>query len=186
MLRLAWTGQPAALPAPVGGNVTLATASFAAMNLRVVGDAGPGDPRTLVDHVAIAWSAGAQPPPIAFPSAPLGKYSRVVFSLDGEDQVSQATAAASYTLTGTVAIQGAAAVPFRVTDDTEISVAFDVDAELVVNADATVEVAVDLAKIVGAVDFKTLPVVDGVRVLASDDPQADAVRAKLVDAFHAR
>ena len=177
VLRLEWTGKPASLPATLDGATTITSATFSVANLRIVGDAGPGDPRTFVDHVGLEWVDGKVPAPIAFPAAPLGKYSRVAFNLEAEDT------SPAFVIIGTVSIQGAPAVPYELSASSEIAIAFDIDVELSARADATVGVGVDLAKIVKAVDFATLPVIGGKRVLGQDDAQAPAVSAQVIDAF---
>lgn len=179
ILHLAWAGNPTSLPAATSGTVTATSFDLHVREVRVIGDAGPGDPRTFQSETELVWADHELPQVTDFPMAPLGKYSRVAFELESE------SLAPYITIEGQVAIDNAAPVPFVLTDLAHMRLSVDVDAELAAGVDTTITVGVDLASVVNAIDYKSLPSVGGTRTLAPGDAQATVLEAKLANAFHA-
>ena len=175
MLRLGWSANPASVPGSASNDVSLASARFSVHDLRVIGDAGPGDPRTSVKQLELDWHTGETPAVTAFPMAPLGRYSRVAFEVEGD--------AASVAMTGTVVIDGNSPVPYALTDSGEMVVSVDIDVELVAGADTTIVLSADLAKIATSIDYKSLPSLAGTRTLTSLDPQASKFESEVRAAF---
>jgi hypothetical protein len=84
-IELQWSSAPSGWPSTVDG-VTLERARFLMSSLRVVGDAGPGDPRTTQSamELGFAWpSTDQRPTTITFDAAPTGLYSQVAIVFDG-------------------------------------------------------------------------------------------------------
>jgi hypothetical protein len=81
-VAVAWVTDPATVPGRVEDGYDLTAAVFHLRNLRVVGDAGAGDPRTTTPLAELGWSSESRPGPIAFPDAPPGLYSRMLWTID--------------------------------------------------------------------------------------------------------
>jgi hypothetical protein len=183
-LKLAWSSQPDSIPGTATDKITITSASFSLDNLRIVGDAGPGDPRTSLDQLTLGWSGESAPTTQTFPDAPAGLYSRVVFEL-GANVNTLLPESSSYEITGTVKIDNAPPVPYRIRDIFDLHVEIDLDSgvPLTGTEDATVQLRADLEKIVSSVDYSLLPVTNGERLLDSFDLQILIVREKVKDAF---
>src|SRR4051812_28165127 len=82
-LALTWSTQPASIPGEVDSNISVASMLFRVANLRVIGDAGPGDTRTSVDQLQLSWGQSGPPEPIRFGDAPSGLYSHVLMLVEG-------------------------------------------------------------------------------------------------------
>src|SRR5450631_992612 len=83
-LSITWATSPNTIPGETGGDgLSIASMTFRLANLRVIGDAGPGDTRTSVDSIELDWAAGAKPNAVSFADAPTGLYSRVILVVDG-------------------------------------------------------------------------------------------------------
>jgi len=183
-LKLAWSSQPGSIPGTATDNITITSAAFSVDNLRIVGDAGPGDPRTSLDQLSLGWSGESTPATQTFPDAPAGLYSRVVFQLGANVNMLQPESS-SYEITGMVEIQSQPAVPYRIRDIFSLDVEVDLDSGVTLTgtADATVGLRADLEKIVSSIDYSLLPVTNGERLLDSFDIQILIVREKVKDAF---
>jgi hypothetical protein len=172
-LRVEWTGQPQSLPAAVSSDATLDRAVLQTHDLRAVGDAGPID----LDRETLEWARGIAPTPDVVEGAPPGLYSRLLFELEGDDD----TEGYAYELVGTVRV-GSTTRPFTIRDRNDLSLSIDFSIMLRAGAGARVPVRVELDKLVEAVDFTQVPVVDG-RYLVEDGAQLSAVRDRLRGAF---
>src|SRR5688500_3658503 len=91
-LVVKWSTSPA-IPGDIVSGLVVHNARFSLDTLRVVGDAGPGDPRTTASVIDVRWrcASGGDPPcseteaptDMTFDQAPPGLYSQVALKFDG-------------------------------------------------------------------------------------------------------
>lgn len=171
-LHVAWLADPA-LPGSVGNGIVVERARLDLENLRVVGDAGPGDPRTSRAELRLEWRESETPDVVDFSEAPSGIYSRVLFDIDDGEAVE---------IRGTAEIEGTP-VPFTVTDLGEVAISIEIDLELPPGEERTQTIGVDLGHVLNAIDYQALPILEGRRVLREGDPQLEEARTKLRESF---
>src|SRR6185503_15945876 len=82
-MHVTWSSSPAMWPGAIAGGFQLDNATFLFDNLKVIGDAGPGDDRTTANAFQLHWDATNMPTTIDFADAPTGVYSKVAFQIDG-------------------------------------------------------------------------------------------------------
>jgi hypothetical protein len=176
-LTVRWGSRPESWPGDLGSNVTLQSARFALDSLRVIGDAGPGDPRTTKDAFVVRWADGEAPPQdIEFQSAPTGLYSQISLQLDGN------VVEESYELRGMVMVNGDLEV-FQIEDSDPLAISLSIDKSLSPGAKSTIDIQIDFAHAISAVDFSSLDFNDGELQLDEGDPEIVEFRKKLVESF---
>lgn len=175
-LAVGWKTDPATVPGPVEDDYDLSAAVFHLRSLRVVGDAGAGDPRTTAPVVELGWAAEVSPKVVTFPDAPPGLYARMLWSIE------RGAEASAWELRGTVQI-GAAREPYVIRDTEPLAVDFDFQIVAEPGVQTTIVVRAELDHILDAADFDLAPVVDGVRTIGPGDAQLPRIRAEVVEAF---
>lgn len=175
-LHVTWATEPV-----IAGNVeswlTLESATFAFDNLRVIGDAGPGDPRTTASAFTLHWDSTSSPAPIDFPDAPSGVYSKVSFQIDGHLIVN------SYHLKGQVNVNGTW-FPYDVEDHNALSLSLDINRTLAPGGMETIALLIKFHDALTGVDYSALPLDDGTTLqLETGDPQMTNFRDKLTQGF---
>lgn len=159
--------------------VTIERARFALDNLRVVGDAGPGDPRTTAStlELGFAWSASEQRPgAITFDDAPPGLYSQVALVIDGN------TSSDSYEIRGRVIVDSDEK-EFRIEDNNPLAFNVGVDEMLNAGESATIQLRINFKHALDAVDWDTVESDDGRLQLEDGDAQMGTFRTKLIESF---
>jgi len=163
------------IPAALGGTfaVEVDRLELRLRDLRAIGDAAPGDPRTSRAELTLAWPEG-QEPAARFPEAPPGFYSRLKASV------------AEYRVRGQVT-RGAEVLPFEIEDEgsmvpVEVALAVEVRAGQVTE----VPVLVAVGAFVDSIPWGSLPAEEGKLELHADDPELQAVRTALAGAFRCR
>jgi hypothetical protein len=174
-LVVQWESTPASWPAQLGDGVVLDRASFAVDNLRVIGDAGPGDPRTTASNLDVRWDSNTQPAAITLPEAPSGLYSQLSLLIDGQ------LTERSYELRGEAMI-GDSSVDLRIRDDDPLAFTHVIDQTLAPGGGVTITVRVKFAHALDALDLPAL-VEDGRIDLQTGDPAMVLFRAKLIESF---
>ncbi len=172
-----WSTAPG-LPSSIDNGISIERARFALGSLRVVGDAGPGDPRTTASAVEMcfAWSAlCANPEDIAFDDAPTGLYSQVALEFDGDSND-------AYEIRGHVVV-GSDELEYRIEDSSPLAFNVDIDEMVSPGETATVKLRINFAHALEAVAWDTIDVNDGRLELASGDAQMSSFRAKLAESF---
>jgi hypothetical protein len=173
-LFLAWsTATP--VPGLATPTLRLDSAYVDVQNLWIVGDAGDLKPPST--SIELTWNTTETPGLLAFPSAPLGVYSRIALDLDSKGGT------LSYELIGAVELNGTW-FDFDVSDTSKLAVMVPVDVVLAagVRRDATLQI--DLGTALGAIDFATcVTTPDGKKVVDTDDEQAPAFRTAITQAF---
>ncbi len=176
-LILEWEAKPS-IPGPISGDNTVTAIKLITENLRVVGDAGPGDPRTQVGSLELDWDQAGVPPAVLFPDAPPGLYSQVVLKLEGDESGDDE----AYEIRGTAKV-GDDLEDFAILDDEILSIVVDCNVQLQANEQKTIRMEIDFGAAINEVDFSALPVKSNRRVLEPDDPQMPVFRAKLLGSF---
>lgn len=174
-LHVSWASSPA-IPGPTGNNVTVETALFRIDSLRVIGDAGPGDPRTSQSTFEVSWAQGEAPQTLDFAEAPTGLYSKVTVQADGH------LVDYSYEITGTVRFNDTDH-EYVIHDLNSLTANIDISTMLDPGGGATVPILVRLDDALGVIDFTTLDSDDGKLQLDTFDAQMPAFRDKLVTSF---
>jgi hypothetical protein len=176
-LHVAFTSEPTPIPGLADTGLSLDLAVFKFDNLKVIGDAGPGDPRTTANNFEVKWDAQTTPPPIEFATAPTGLYSKVSFQIDGHliDE--------SYILKGHVTVSGTS-YPFEVEDRNTLSLSLDCNRMLAAGGTDTIKVKFTFKDALESVDWANVHNHEGTLELDDTDPQAIlAFHAKLINAI---
>jgi len=181
-LHVTWTPVPANLPGDITSELSVDRVTFGVASLRVVGDAGPGDPRTFLDDLKLEWDSGDKPDQLTFANAPPGLYSRVEWLLDTKNLLREDDPIYVFEIVGDVEVNSQSE-HYKIRETAQLPISFAVNANLVPPNDATIDITVDVAHIVEAVDFEALPEMQGDLFLGPGDPQMPAIRTKVVEAF---
>lgn len=175
-LVVVWSSQPETWPGSLGDGVTIERATFAFDSLRVVGDAGPGDPRTTATGFEVRWDDSTSPDTIMFGDAPTGLYSQVSVLIDGH------LANDSFELRGHVQL-GETNWEYRIEDISPLAITVPIEKTLTPPATATVLLRINFQHALDSVDFSMLGVDEGRLELENGDAQMAVFRAKLVESF---
>jgi len=174
-LRVEWSSSPDMWPSNTNG-VRLEKARFALDNLRVIGDAGPGDPRTSTMGIDLRWDKDIAPGEIMFDDAPTGLYSQVALTLDGH------TTTESFRIEGKVDV-ATQNYDFRVEADTPLSFNVSVDTMVSPGDIAMIPLRVNFMHALDSIDWASVDISDGKKELDDSDPQMAMFRLKLVESF---
>jgi len=174
-LHVTWASSPS-IPGAAGGDVNVDSMLFRIDSLRVIGDAGPGDPRTSQSSFELSWSQGQAPATNDFTDAPTGLYSKVTVQADGH------LVDYSYEISGTVQLNGTGH-EFVIHDLNSLTANVDISTMLDPGAGATVPILVRVDDALGVLDFSMLHEDDGKLELDTFDAQMPAFRDKLVTSF---
>ena len=164
-LHVAFTSDPVLIPGLLDDTLSLDLVVFKFDNLKVIGDAGPGDPRTTANNFEVKWDTTTSPPPIDFVTAPTGLYSKVSFQIDGHliDE--------SYVFKGHVTVAGTN-YPFEVEDRSTLSLSLDCSRMLEAGGADTIKVKFAFKDALESVDWANVHNRNGVLELDDTDPQA--------------
>jgi len=173
-LALTWSSQPATIPGEVDSNISVASMLFRVANLRVIGDAGPGDTRTSVDQIQVAWGQSGSHEPIRFGDAPSGLYSHVVMLVEGN------ITDYSYEITGTAKVDGNMK-PFRIRDLSPLGISMDTSAMLEPGQQTSLGIEVRIDQALQSLDFAHLNEQNGTLTLETFDDGIGDFRGKLMD-----
>jgi hypothetical protein len=175
-LHVTWASTPT-IPGMASSNVTINSVLFRVDDLRVIGDAGSGDPRTSQESFELKWGASARPDEIVFGDAPTGVYSKVTLQADGHliDN--------SYEITGSVRINDVMK-DFEIHDRDALTANVDISVMLEPGGRANVPLRLRFDEALGVIDFTTLRVDDGKLELDTLDLQMPVFRTKLAASFY--
>ena len=175
-LVVEWSSQPTPVPGDLGDGVTLERARFAFDSLRVIGDAGPGDPRTTASGFEVRWDDTSRPEAILFTEAPTGLYSQVSLQIDGH------LVDDSYELRGRVFLNGTD-WEYRIEDKNPLGLTVQIDETLIPGDQAIVRLRINFKHAIDAIDFELLDIDEGRLELDESDTQMPGFRQKLVESF---
>jgi hypothetical protein len=174
-LVVTWSTSPATWPSTLNG-ITLDRADFAIDSLRVVGDAGPGDPRTTATAFMIRWDDNSAPDDLMFSDAPTGLYSQVSMAIDGH------LSTESFEIRGTATAESETK-DFEISSDNPLAITVQIDRTLMPPDIATVQLRIDFTHALSVIDFKDLDSSDGEWSLEDGDDQMAAFRQALGESF---
>ncbi len=174
-LALAFSVDPA-VPGTALPFVTLDSVELWVKDLRVTGDAAPGDDRTRAGFLAISWKAGHQPYPATFPMAPAGVYSKIAFKLENDT-------GEAFRLTGTFTIGGTSHA-YEIQDEEGVSVNVPMNLTLPAGGTATDTLEFHALGVLGVIDWKSASI-DPDGTIKLHDNDIAAVRNQLGLAFTA-
>lgn len=178
-LVVEWSSSPSAWPSTTN-NVTLSRARFGLKSLRVVGDAGPGDPRTTAGslEMGFAWSGSEErPASIPFDDAPPGLYSQVALVFDALTMYGEA-----YELRGNVEINGDD-YEFRIEDGDPLTFNVAIDEMLSPGEQAVIKLRINFTHALDSIDWANVNTSDGRKELEEGDSQMSTFRANLIQSF---
>jgi len=176
-MHVTWSTSPAMWPGAIASGFQLDNATFLFDNLKVIGDAGPGDDRTSANAFQLHWDATNMPATIDFTDAPTGVYSKVTFQIDGH------LIQSSYKLHGHVTVSNVS-VPFEIEDREELSLSLQCNRTLAPGGSVTIDVVLDFTDALKSVDWTKVHTDDsGNLELDTTDSQMPAFRDKFSKAF---
>lgn len=176
-MTIEWASQPAAWPGVVKDGVTVDGARFAFDSLRVIGDAGPGDPRTTARMFEVRWEEDRDPPAtIEFTDAPAGLYSQLALQIDGH------LMNYSYEIRGTAQLDGND-IEYRIEDAGPLAVTLSIDKMKSAGAPVALRIDVDFVHLINSLDFSKLQN-DGGHLEPTPAGMVE-VRKKLIESFRA-
>ncbi len=176
-IEIQWSSSPSSWPSTVNA-VTLEQARFQLSTLRVVGDAGPGDPRTTEGamELGFAWTDTEQrPTTIAFDDAPTGLYSQVALAFDGGSND-------AYEIRGRVDL-GSETYDFRIEDADPLTFNVGIDEMVSPGEIAVISLRINFTHALDSVNWDAVDFSDGRLELDQSDPQISTFRTKLVESF---
>jgi hypothetical protein len=175
-LHVRWSSEPATYPGNLEDWLTLDSVQLTVEDLKVIGDAGPGDIRTTKAVFLLRWDAQSVPEPIDFEDAPSGLYSKVSMQLDGHLIVP------SLEIRGHVDIDGTW-LEYEVEDRNAVSLSLDIDRMLDPGGSATVALMLKLHDALTSIDYKSLTVDHGKVSVETGDSQLATFIDKFSRAF---
>jgi hypothetical protein len=173
-LAIEWATSPATIPGNATGDIAISSMKYRLANLRVIGDAGPGDTRTSIDTIELDWAAGTTPMPIAFADAPSGLYSKVILVADGN------LVDYSYEIAGTAKLDDIP-LPFAIHDRSPLAISLDTSATLEPNQTASLAITIRIDQALQSLDFHKLTNSNGMLTLDTFDDAMSDFRSKMMD-----
>jgi hypothetical protein len=172
-LQVTWSsGTP--IPGNATSDVTVSHLLFRIANLRVIGDAGPGDDRTSADSFQVEWAQGMTPAPETFAMAPSGLYSHLVFLADGN------LVDYSYEIEGTAKVDGNV-TNFKIHDRSPLPVSLDTSTTLEPNQATSLAIVVRVDQALTSLDWSKLNNQGGTLTLDTFDDAMSDFRGKMVN-----
>jgi hypothetical protein len=171
-LSITWAVTPM-----VPGNPTTAISvsdiAFLLVDADITGDSGSVTSKAAT----LEWMDGkTPPPPIVFPSAPIGLYSKVALDVDGQ------LVDNSWWINGSATVNGSN-LPFKIYDRNTFPVSLDIDTMLSPGKSVTIAINVDLGHVFDAIDFSKVDNDEGTLVLSTDDDYMPTFVANLGSSF---
>jgi hypothetical protein len=172
-LQVTWSsGTP--IPGNATSDVTVSKLLFRVANLRVIGDAGPGDNRTSADSFQVQWAQGMTPATETFADAPSGLYSHIVFLADGN------LVDYSYEIEGTAKVDGNI-TNFKIHDRSPLPVSLDTSTTLEPNQATSLAIVVRVDQALTSLDWSKLNNQNGTLTLDTFDDAMSDFRGKMVN-----
>jgi hypothetical protein len=186
-LVVEWSSAPSDWPSSVDASVTIKCARFALKSLRVIGDAGPGDPRTTASamEMRFAWDNNCakleqRPTNIVFEDAPTGLYSQVAILFDRDS--SSTDNEGTYEIEGTVKLDGTV-WDWKIEDTNALAFNIAIDEMVSPGETATVPLRINFTVALAGLNWSTIDRSDGRIELDEGGAQMPAFRAKLIESF---
>jgi hypothetical protein len=171
-LRFIATESP--LPLAVADDRSLTEVRLEAASVRAIGDAAPGGAETTRTDYEMVWHESDAPSAIAFDSAPVGLYSSVEVRLEGEGGDDD-----GFVIEGQ-ALREATFQPYRIVGNEPLTITVPTSTRLEAGVMATIRIDVDLASMIGGINFADWPFVDGAIQVDGDN---EAIHVAIREAF---
>jgi hypothetical protein len=175
-LHVTWASEPASFPASIEDWLTVDSVELTLDSLKVIGDAGPGDPRTTKAVFQLRWDGDHEPQPIDFAEAPPGLYSKLALQLDGH------LILPSLEIKGQVNIAGTW-LGYEVEDRNAVAVSLDCDRMLQPGGSTTIAVKLRLHDALTSIDWDSVSIHDGELEVETGNSQLDEFVDKFSHAF---
>jgi hypothetical protein len=175
-LHVTWETEMPGYPGTIEDGLTVESVELNFDNLKVIGDAGPGDPRTTKSAFQLRWDDHSQPQDIDFGEAPTGLYSKVSLQLDGH------LILPSLEIRGQVNI-GDQVLDYEIEDRNAISLSLDCDRMLKPGGSATIALQLRLHDALTSIDFASLSIDHGKIEVETGDSQLEHFIDKFGHAF---
>jgi hypothetical protein len=170
-LTVTWNARPS-IPGVLTDKVTVTDAVFQLEHLQLVSDAGG----TTHTRLQLEWGGRGQPDEEEFPEAPVAHYQQILLDMRADARPPFSYA---YQIEGTWEDDDDSG-RFRIADPMMLEVPVTCDVMLPASGAVTVAIRLDLRNALNGIDFKNLPMVDGVSVLSGGKQLAD-LRAQLMN-----
>ena len=153
--------------------ISVSSAEFTIVDLRLIGDAASGDFRTSKDLVELSWKEGeAEPVPVGYEDAPPGMYSRVRGTVIG------------FSIDGDVELSGGSEAEFEVEQESvSLPIEFSLALSLEAGEGQTLTVEVDLKNITEEIPFKDLTIENGEIEVDEGSEAMEKVEEKIGESF---
>ncbi len=153
--------------------ISLKSAEFTIVDLRLIGDAASGDARTRKEVVELEWNDESELPiGVGYELAPPGLYSRVRGTV------------VAFEIEGSVMVDGGESVGFEAEQESSmLAFEFELDSSLDVGEALVLGVAVDLQKITEEIPFEELSIEEGKIEIEDGSEAMDKVEEKIREAF---
>lgn len=154
-----------------GHTISVSSAEFTIVDLRLIGDAASGDSRTSKDVVELSWEAD-EAVPVGYEDAPAGMYSRVRGTVVG------------FSIEGDVELERGEEAEFEAEQESvSLPIEFSLDLSLEAGEGQTLTVEVDLKKITEEIPFEDLSVDEGRIEIDEDSEAMEKVEEKIGESF---
>lgn len=172
-LTVTWRARPS-LPGEVSDKIQVTSAVFQLEHLQLVSDAS--SEHTTHSRLQLEWDSGGVPPDEVFEDAPVARYQQILLDMRSDARPPFSFA---YQIEGTWQDDDDDSGPFRIADPTVLQVPVACDVMLPASGAVTVAIRLDLRNALNGINFKSLQMIGGVRVLTSG-PQLAALRDQLI------
>jgi hypothetical protein len=171
-LIVTWRAQPS-LPGMLTDKIMVTDAVFQLEHLQLVSDAS--SEHTTHTRLQLEWDSGGSPPDEVFENAPVAHYQQIVLDMRSDARPPFSYA---YQIEGTWQDDDDSG-KFRIADPAVLQVSVACDVLLPASGSVTVAIRLDLRNALNGINFKSLPMDGGVRVLSSGKQLAD-LREQLI------
>ena len=156
-----------------GNTISVRSAEFTIVDLRLIGDAASGDFRTSKDLVELSWKEDKEEAvPVGYEDAPPGMYSRVRGTVVG------------FSIKGDVELDDGTEAEFEVEQESvSLPIEFSLALSLEAGEGQTLTVEVDLKNITEEIPFEDLTVENGEIEIDEDSEAMEKVEEKIGESF---
>jgi hypothetical protein len=172
-ITISWRADPP-VPGPLTDKITVSDATFQLDHLQVTADSGS---TATTKRSELLWNASQMPRQDAFPSAPVGVYSRVSVAMIGGGLGEH-----TYEIHGTWTDSGET-TPFVIEDNMPLIFGMDCSATLTAGGRLTMRIDLDLKDAVNGINFKALARPGQGVIEIKGGPELMMFRERLKDAF---
>lgn len=174
-LSLAFSITPA-VPGDIIDGLTVDSVELSIKDLRLTGDAAPGDDRTRAAYLAISWHSEHQPYPATFPQAPSGLYSNLAFKLENDTGT-------AFRMHGTTIFFDGKVHPFEIESENGLDVSVPMNVMLPAGGTATDTLETHVITVLTGLDWSKMTLSSDGTLELQDGGEVSALRERFVSAF---